>query len=118
MVDWAVTMSPCFSEAVDLVVRGPSVKRGLGTLLYRLKIEQREMAEVQPEAVLRLIEWLLLEGTGQWTVSTDIQEFVFSLPKKRTLLPQLINICQRLASLGDAGAGELKRRVEVEFTLE
>jgi len=118
MVNWALAMAPVFGEAVDLLTQGPRPDPKLGTVIYVLENERSEAVDQHPDAVLRLVEWLLEGGIDQWTLSKEIETFLLKLPRRKFLLPRLINICQRLAALGYIGAGDLKRRLEGEFTLE
>ena len=81
-------------------------------------LEKHEAPERYPGAVLRLLDWLLEDRDSQWKVSKDIEVALFRIPKRKAFLPLLNSICQRLASLGYAGAADLKRRIEQEFTEE
>ena len=115
LVDWTLAMTPVFTEAVDLLIQGPAISGGrkFGTALYLL--EQNDLPIVQPEAVLRLLNWLLVQGGEQWMISNDIEKLVFRLPKRKSLLGLLNDTCQRLATLGYTGAETLKRRIEQDF---
>jgi hypothetical protein len=115
MIEWAFVVGEAFPEAVALVMRGPRPEQSLGTVLHVL--ETHEAPGKHPEAVLRLLDWLLeAPGGDRWMVSKDIEAVVFRLPMKKAFLPLLNSICQHLAALGYAGASELKRRIGEAFT--
>jgi hypothetical protein len=114
MLGWAFAIGQAFPEAVDLVVQGPRVEQKLGIVLHTLK--EHEAPESHPESLLQLLEWLLRDHSSQWMISKDIEPLLFRLPKKKQSLPLLNRICQHLASLGYAGAADLKRRIEENFT--
>ena len=114
MLEWAFLVGQAFPEAVAFVVRGPRIEQSLGTVVHIC--EKHEAPEKYPEAVLRLLDWLLQDHGKQRMVSTDIEPVLFRLPKKKAFLSWLNSICQHLASLGYSRAAELKRRIEQEFT--
>lgn len=114
MLEWAFVVGAAFPEAVALVVRGPRIQQRLGIVLHIL--EKHEAPEKYPEAVLRLLDWLLEDRGSRWMVSKDIEPVLFRLPRKKAFLPLLNRICQHLASLGYVGAADLKRRIEETFT--
>jgi hypothetical protein len=114
MLEWAFVIGKAFPDAVALVVRGPRIEQKLGIVLHIL--EKHEAPEKYPDSVLRLLDWLLEDPGSHWMMSKDIETVLFRLPKKKTFLPLLNSICQHLASLGYAGAADLKRRIEQQFT--
>jgi hypothetical protein len=114
MMQWAFDVGSAFPEAVDLVIQGPRLGEQFGTVEYLIK--QHASVERFPEAVLRLLNWILDQEERQF-VGKDIEALVFRLPKRRTFLPQLDKLCQNLARLGYPGATELKARIIKEFTL-
>lgn len=116
MLEWAFVVGAAFPEAVEFAVRGPRIQQRLGIVFHIL--EKHEAPEKYPEAVLRLLAWLLEEPDSRWMVSKDIESVLFRLPKKKAFLPVLNSICQHLASLAYLGAADLKRRIESEFTEE
>ena len=116
MLEWAFVVGDAFPEAVALIVRGPRIEQSLGTVVHIL--EKHEAPEKYPDAVLRLLDWLLEDRSSQWMVTTDIEPVLFRLPKKKAFLPWLNSICQHLASLAYPRAAELKRRIEETFTEE
>ena len=114
MLEWSFVVGKAFPDAVDLVVRGPRIEQHLGFAFY--KLEQHEAPEKHPEAVLRLLGWLLKDRPRQWMNSERVEPVLFRLPKRKAFLPLVNGICQQLASLSYSGAPELKRRIEQEFT--
>jgi hypothetical protein len=116
MLEWAFVVGGAFPEAVALVIRGPRIQQRLGIVLHIL--EKHEAPEKYPEAVLRLLDWLLGDPGSHWMVSKNIEPLLFRIPKKKTFLPLLNSICQHLTSLAYAGAADLKRRIENEFVEE
>ena len=116
MLDWAFVVGSAFAEAVDLILRGPRIRPRLGAVLHALK--NHNAAEEFPEAVLRLLDWLLEEPDIRWPISTDIEQLLLRLPRKKSLLPTLNSICQHLASSGYAEAADLKRRIQERFNEE
>ncbi len=113
MLDWAFVVGAAFPEAVELVVRGPRIQRRLGTVLHSL--EKHESSKQNPEAVLRLLDWLLEDPGSHCMASKDIEAALLRLPKRRAFLPRLNSICQHVASLGYPGATDLKHRIEKAF---
>jgi hypothetical protein len=115
LVDWTLAMTPVFPEAVELLIQSPAINGGrkFGTALYLL--EQNDLPSAQPEAVLRLLNWLLSQGDEQWMISNDIEKLITRLPKRKSLLDLLNDMCQRLAKLGYAGAETLKRQIVQDF---
>jgi hypothetical protein len=116
MLKWAFMVGPAFPEAVQLIVRGPRTKQGLGTIFHILK--KHESAEQHPEAVLQLLNWLLEEPERPWSAPEDLQSVIFRLPKRKRFLPFLNSICQHMASCGYQGAPDLKRKIEHDFVEE
>jgi hypothetical protein len=114
MLEWAFLVGAAFPEAVEFVVRGPRIQQRLGIVLHIL--EKHESPEQYPEAVLRLLDWLLEDPGSHWMVSKDIEAALLRLPKKRAFLPLLNSICQHLASVGYPGAADLKHRIEQAFS--
>jgi hypothetical protein len=116
MLNWTFVVGPAFPEAVYLVIRGPRIEQGLGTVLYILK--SHKSPEKYPEAVLRLLDWLLEDLGSHSMVSNDIEEILFRLPKQKRFLPLLNSICQHLTSLAYRDSANLIRRIEEAFTEE
>ena len=116
MLEWAFVIGDSFPDAVALVIRGPRPEQCLGDVLHIL--ETHDAPEKHPEAVLRLLDWLLQDPGDRWMNSKHIELVMFRLPKKKSYLRILNSICQHLASLGYVGAADLKRRVEQEFKEE
>jgi hypothetical protein len=48
--------------------------------------------------------------------SSDIGTVLFRIPKKKEFATSLDRICERLLSLGCAGATGLKQKIEQQFT--
>jgi hypothetical protein len=113
MLEWAFVVGAAFPEAVEFVVRSPRVQQRLGVVLHNL--EKHEAPEKYPEAVLRLLDWLLEDRGSHWMVPKDIEAVLFRLPKKKTFLPALNSICQRLTSLAYPDAADLNRRIQEHF---
>ena len=113
MLEWAFVVGAAFPEAVQLVLRGPRIENGLGTVLHIL--QKHKSPEQFPESVLRLLDWLLEDPGSRWMVSTDIEPLLFRLPKRKTFLPLLNSVCEHLTSLGYPGAAKLKHRIEQAF---
>lgn len=115
LVDWTLAMTPVFSEAVEMLIQGPAIRVGrkIGTAIYVLK--KNDTPHVHPEAVLRLLNWLLEQKDEPWMVYNDIEALIFRLPKRKQFLEMLNNICQKLTSLGYGGADNLKKRIENDF---
>lgn len=113
MLEWAFVVGAAFPEAVEFVVRSPRVRQRLGIVLHNL--EKHEAPEKYPEAVLRLLDWLLGDRDSHWMVSKDIELALFRLPKKKTFLPTLNSICQHLTSLAYPGATDLNLRIQEHF---
>ncbi len=114
MLEWAFVVGAAFPEAIEFVVRGPRIQQKLGIALHIL--EKHEAPEKYPEAVLRLLDWLLEEPDSRRMVSKDIEPVLFRLSKKKAFLPVLNSICQHLASLAYLRAADLKRRIGETFT--
>ena len=75
MLGWAFVVGAAFPEAVEFVVRSPHVQQRLGIVLHNL--EKHEAPEKYPEAVLRLLDWLLEDRGSHWMVSKDIEAVLF-----------------------------------------
>ena len=116
MLEWIFVVGEAFSDAVALVLRGPRPEQYLSNVLHIL--ETHDALEKHPEAVLRLLDWLLESPGDRWMVSKDIETVLFRLPRRKAFLPLLNSICQHLASLGYADATDLKRRIEDAFIEE
>lgn len=102
-----------FPEAVEFVIRGPRIQPVLNVVLSDLKAH--EACEKYPEAVLRLLNWLLEPLENHWCKLSDIAQVLFLLPKKKAFLPALNSICQHLTLLAYSGAVELKSKIESTF---
>jgi hypothetical protein len=86
MLDWIFVVGEAFPEAVDLAIRGPKLQNKIGAVLYLL--EKHDAPENYPEAVLRLLNWLLENrDTGLMIASTDLEALLYdadSAPRKKT----------------------------------
>ena len=113
MLGWAFVVGDAFPEAVDLLLKGPKIPQNIGLVAHLL--ENHAAVVKFPEAVLKLVEWLLKDGSDRQMISDEIEKLIFGLPKKKSYVPALRRICQRLASLGYRAVAPLKARIESEF---
>lgn len=116
MVEWAIALEPTFAAAVGFVVQGPSVENRIGTVLFQL--ERGALLQTQPEAVIRLLTWLLINCHEDWPPGEEVRKMIMQLPKKKSFLQDLAIICERLASLGYTKSLDLKAEILREFTIE
>jgi len=117
MLQWVFVVGEAFPEAVALLSQGPAIpQRGnvISSVIQPLK--EHDVSDKHPEAVLKLLDWLLQDHHPQWIDKTDIEGAIFRISKRRAFLPQVKSICNHLASSGYTGSTELWRRAETMFT--
>lgn len=113
MLECALVMEPVFSQAVELVIHGPTVKNRIGTVVYRLK--HGALIQTQSNSVILLIEWLLKNSAEDFPPGDDVREVILLLPKKKSFLPHLMVICDELALRSYTKAIDLKAEIKQLF---
>ena len=114
MLECALSLQPVFSSAVDLVLHGPPVSNRLGAVLHQL--ERNTLIQTQPEAVIRLLKWLLKNSQEDWLPGEDVHKAVMQVPEKKSFVADLMTICDELARKGYAKAIEMKAEIKSAFT--
>ncbi len=116
MIQWVFLVGDAFPEAVELVLRGPRVTDRIRGIFHLPAFHATP--QKHPEAVLDLLLWLLQGFQLGTLIPNQIEEVLFLLPKRKSFLPRLDEICQRLASLDYQGYPGLRRRFHASFTEE
>ena len=61
------------------------------------------------------IGWLLATSLEDWPPSDDVQKMIMRVPRKKSFVPDLLNICDQLARRGYPKAIEMKAEIKHVF---
>ena len=113
MLECALSLQPVFPSAVDLVLQGPPVSNRLGAVLFHL--QRGKLIQKQPEAVIRLLKWLLTHSQEDGLDGEDVHKAIMQAPKKKAFVPDLMTVCDQLALRGYTKAIEMKAEIHRVF---
>jgi hypothetical protein len=110
MANWSVELEDAFPEAVESILKGPGAERGDMTVLY-VRLRQSDIWRTHPRESALLLRWLA-QSESRLPFGDYIVGLVKDLAPLGASTAVLVEICQRLAELGDTRAEDLKRYVE------
>jgi hypothetical protein len=110
MVDWSTELEGAFPEAVTLILKGPAPE-GRDMMEPCLRLRESGLWRTYPQESALLLRWLAQSESRLW-FGDCIVDIVKELAPLGAETAVLVDVCQRLAELGYAGAEDLKRYVE------
>ena len=110
MVEWSTELEDAFPEAVGLILKGPAA----GSRDMRrpcLRLQKSGVWRTYPRESALLLHFLV-ESESRLQFGDCIADLVKDLAPLGAETEVLVDVCQRLAELGDVRAGDLKKYVE------
>jgi hypothetical protein len=110
MVEWSTELEDAFPEAVGLILKGPAAEsRDMRRPCLRL--QKSGVWRTYPRESALLLHFLV-ESESRLQFGDCIADLVKELAPLGAETAVLVDVCQRLAELGDLRAGDLKKYVE------
>lgn len=110
MIEWSIELEDAFPEAVRLILKGPAAQSGDMTRPC-LRLQKSGVWRSYPRESGRLLLFLA-QSQSRLQFGDYILELVKELAPLGAETAVLVDVCQRLAELGDSRAEDLRLEVE------
>ena len=112
MVEWAGELEPVFPEAVEVICRGRVPHFGHTSLFWRLEKEKTNIPSRYPEYLVKLLVHLTTDVQMPRYFCGELEKLTEKIIDAGAPATMLHKLCDNLAAIGCARAGELSHKIQ------